>query len=371
MNFRRKLWILLILAAVLGILLFVLPDVDGFVRLYDQFIYYPVQSARMIVLGFIPFSIGDILYVAGGLLLLVTIIRWVYYIRRFGAYKERLAASLLRTLNTALLIYVLFLLGWGANYNKPPLGERWGLHPEIIGRTSTDEQKAKNLASITAFDKFLVDKINAAAPQFRSLPFDDLNERARAYYRVYTNSRVKENGLGIKPTLYGFFMERMAIEGYYNPFTGEGQVNKNLPGFTLPFVISHEMAHQAGIAAEGDANLMAYALGTLVHDPVFNYSAYLNIWLYTNNRLYRRDSTMALQLEAKLNPLTKRHLDTLEQLSQKYHNDVARYSTELYDGYLKMQQQKDGIRSYGNVSALAWQLELKRQTTRAATIKIP
>ena len=166
-------------------------------------------------------------------------------------------------------------------------------------------------------------------------------------------------------------MERIGVEGYYNPFTGEGQVNKELPGFVLPFVISHEMAHQAGIAAEDDANLMAYAVGTTTTDSSFRYSAYLNIWAYTNNRLYRRDSTLANQHEAALNPLSRAHLDTLEQLARKYHNEAARYSSAFYDGYLKLQKQKQGIRSYANVTFSAWQQELKRRDKNSSLIRIP
>lgn len=371
MKFKRKLWITGILVVILCFLIFLLPDVDPTTRFYERYIYYPSQSFRNIVFGIIPISIGDILYIVGGFFLLLTLIRWIYFLRKFGAYKERLAASILRGVNTALLIYILFLLGWGINYNKSPLGESWGLRGVVLTRTQNESQKAKTLAEITAFDKFLVERINTTAQQYRALPFDHINERAKAYYRVYTDSKVKQNGLGIKPMLFSYFMERLAIEGYYNPFTGEGQVNKSLPAFTLPFVICHEMAHQAGIAAEGDANLMAYALGTMANDPVFNYSAYLNIWLYTNSRLYHRDSIAAKALEEQLNPLTKMHLDTLEQRSRMYHNDAARYSTDLYDSYLKLNQQKDGIRSYGNVSALAMQLEQKRRASKTNIIKVP
>jgi hypothetical protein len=181
---------------------------------------------------------------------------------------------------------------------------------------------------------------------------------------------VKEYGLNIKATLFGYFMQRMSVDGYYNPFTGEGQVNMDVPHYMMPFTVCHEMAHQAGIAAEGDANLMSYALCTRSRDLNFQYSAYLNLWLYANSRLYRYDSAIANGYEAKLNGLTRAHIDTLEQINRKYRGLTSRYTAEIYDSYLRMQHQENGIKSYGNVTREAWLLEQKH-TSRNTPIKIP
>jgi hypothetical protein len=358
---RRKLWNSVALAALLWMVIYILPGWGQFTRIYDKAFFYPFQSLRSSALSAIPFSIGDVLYILGGMALLSTIIRWVYFIARFRSYKQHLLSSVISTLNAALGIYLLFFIGWGANYNKPPLSHTWELGTLVDTSLSKDERKASALASSIAFNKFLLGRINEVAPHYVPLPFGEVNKRAQNYYRLYTNSPVRDGGIGIKTTMFGYFMERMEVEGYYNPFTGEGQVNTDLPSFVMPFLICHEMAHQAGIAAEDDANLMAYALGTTTTDPSFNYSAYLNIWQYANMRLFRRDSVIAKQLEAQLNPLTRAHLDTLDQIYRKFHGQVSRYSSEFYDNYLKLQQQKDGIRSYGNVATSAWQLELKRQ----------
>ena len=222
--------------------------------------------------------------------------------------------------------------------------------------------------ALVSFDEFLVNRLNTYAPHYHSLSFADVNKRSIAYYQQFTDSRVRMHGLDVKPSLFAWFLERMEVDGYYNPFTGEGQVNSSLPSFVLPFVICHEMAHQAGIAAEGDANLMAYALGTTAKDSSFNYASYLDIWLYTNNRLYRHDSATARRMEMRLNSITKAHLDTLEQLSRKYNTEMSRYTNDIYDSYLKAHNQQEGIRSYGNVVTSAWLLEMKRTNE---LIKIP
>ena len=276
--------------------------------------------------------------------------------------------------NTFLFAYLFFVIGWGANYYKPTLREYWQLTPPdntAQNGTAKAERKKKALENLTVFDKLLVDRLNTYAPHYHTLLLAEINKRAISYYAAYTDSRVAVHGLHIKPTIYACFIERLGIEGFYNPFTGEGQVNASLPAFIMPFLVCHEMAHQAGIAAEEDANLMAYAIGTITSDSTFRYACYLNIWEYTNRRLYNRDSVTALKHEAMLNKLTTAHLDTLEQISRKYNNEVSRYSNDLYDSYLKMQDQKEGIRSYGNVATSAWLLEQKRMTGTDKLIRIP
>jgi hypothetical protein len=371
MRYRRKVILLLIPVIVTAALTSSLQRFEGLVVLYDSFIYYPLQAARNIIFGFIPFSLGDILYVTAGLWLFIILIQWTYYSVKFRTHKHKLAGSFLNVITVFVFVYLYFVLGWGANYYKQPLRKYWGLANGIQDSLSRDQLRARDSLALVAFNEVLVNNLNNYAPHYRTLSFTEINERAKTYYHLYTDSKVRNNGLQVKPTMFGYFLERVGVEGYYNPFTGEGQVNTSLPAFILPFVISHEQAHQAGIAAEDDANLMAYALGTISDDSAFNYSSYLNIWLYANSRLYRRDSALAKKFEARLNKLTAAHIDTLEQLSRKYQNDVARYSSEMYDSYLKMQQQKQGIRSYGNVAYSAWQLEQKRKLTGKMIISLP
>jgi hypothetical protein len=129
------------------------------------------------------------------------------------------------------------------------------------------------------------------------------------------------------------------------------------------------MAHQAGIAAEDDANLLSYAVGTIADDPTFRYSAYFNLWLYTHSRLRRADSSMAKKLALQLNPLTKSHLDTLKEIRRKYDSGVSDYSGAFYDGYLKLHHQKDGIESYNKVAITAWAWE--RRVRKDGVIELP
>ncbi len=346
MKFKRKIFLLLIQLLIITTVVILFSNSAKFVHRYHE-LYYVIQACRGFIFTLLPVSVGDVLYILAGCWLLLTIFRWIKLLCNYALNKHKVLHSLLYSLNVVVLGYLLFFLGWGVNYNSLPLRSVWQLNDH------------NDTLDLVQFDSLLVDRLNTLAPVYHSYSLNKINEISVDNYRRYSDANIRL--YGVKPTLFGWYMDRVGIEGYFNPFTGEGQVVSSLPSFLLPFTVSHEMAHQAGIAAEGDANLMAYALCTSCNDHSFNYSGNLNLWLYVNARLFRKDSVTALRFESHLNKLTLAHIDTIEAREKLSENDARKYSNTVYDSYLKMQQQKDGIRSYGSVTANAWLLEQKRR----------
>ena len=358
MQVRTKLYVLVAQIVVIWGLSYALSANAGLVNVYGVYFYPVVQTVRHSVFGVLPISVGDVLYFIAGVWVLVTVVKWGWYVRKWNECKELLKGSVLNAANVLLVVYLMFVVGWGAHYSRPPLAKVWGLEPPHYNNVDERKQALKN--SLSSYTVLLAGKLNEYAPLYTRMSIADINDSAVTYYRRYTNSSVKGYGLGIKPSMYGGLMQRMAVDGYFNPFTGEGQVTRQLPEFMMPFTLCHEMAHQAGIAAEGDANLLAYTLSTTTTNATFRYSAYLNLWLYASRRLYYMDSNAAKTLAATLPVLTKTHIDTLELLSKKYHGMLSSYSGTIYDNYLRAQNQQDGIRSYGNVTYEAMLLEEQR-----------
>lgn len=341
---------------------YALPHNPNMVRIYNAYIFRPYQSFRNILLGNVPFSVGDILYLGGGVAILVTVVRWFYFLFKFKTHKHYLGHLYIRSMITLCVVYVLFFIGWGGNYYKPSLMSYWQL----------DVKALQNDTSLITYDKLLIDKLNIYSRHYKDLSFNQVDKKAQEYYKAFTDGKTKLHGLNAKASIFGYLMQYLEIQGYYNPFTGEAQVNRFLPPFMLPFVVCHEMAHQSGIAAEGDANLLSYAVcSAVVKDSSFSYSAYFNIWLYAHSRLKAMDSTLANTLKAQLNPLSIAHLDTLRAIRRRYSSDLGDYSGWLYDGYLRMHNQKDGIRSYNSVVLSAWAWELRKRYNRDWLIRIP
>ncbi|MCC6185800.1 MAG: DUF3810 family protein [Chitinophagaceae bacterium] len=329
----------------IAILLLAILLVTIFKNQYTQWfaaIGFPkLQVLRSTIFGASSLSVGDMAYsVAAAFLIFLGIKRY-----RNTNFKKKSAWAiiLLKATRAVLFIGLAFYLLWSALYAQPKLSTQMSL----------GNSKNINNTMLMNFDASLIQRMNKIVSSIDSLPYAQVNNIAAAQYH--------QSGIGfpmrVKPSLFGTSLAYLGIEGYFNPFTGEAQANAHLPNFMLPFVLTHELAHQAGIAAEDDANLMAYIRCVGSKDSSFRYSAYLNIWLYTHRKVWTIDSAYADSLTASLNATSLAHLAILKKRNAIYQNFLNNWSSVLFDAFLKMGNQKDGISSYRNVAydALLWE----------------
>ncbi|MES2477467.1 MAG: DUF3810 family protein [Bacteroidota bacterium] len=332
----------ILLVAAIVLLNCIAASCSGF---FEGYVFLPLQVFRCWLFQFIPFSIGDIFY----LFLACAAFYFLFKaIRKIGTYnKVTFVIGLLNLTKVLLLFYCALLMLWGVKYEQPKLAERLAL--------STDSVVESDLYY---FDSLLITRLNDLQQFHVASGLSEINEIASA---AYSNMHIPVHVFA-KQSLMGNGLAYFGIEGYFNPFTGEAQINPNIPNFMMPFLVTHEMAHQTGIAAEDDANLLAYIACIESANKSFQYSAYLNVWMYTHQKVYRADSLKAISLKQTLNPVTKGHLILLKQRSIQYHTFLDDWSTYIFDAFLKLGNQHDGIASYRNVaySALCWERKRKQ-----------
>jgi hypothetical protein len=308
----------------------------------------------------VPVSIGDIIYFFWGFGLLSFVVRLIYYVLNWSEYSAKFWNKVVKSMASLATIYIFFMIGWGGNYYKQPLEEFWQL-----------DKKSWNDSELIKFDKFLVWQLNNTARYAESGSFKEISTKATEYYKTKTDCANAGRGLHLKRSLYDNMLKYIGVQGYYNPITGEGQVNRHELYFMLPYLCAHELAHQTGVGAEDDANLLAYAVCMESRDIPFMYSAYFNLWLYTHTQLRMRDSAMANMIKKDLNPISLQHLEELKKERIKYRSKLNRYTGDMYDQYLKFNHQKDGIESYDKVTVSAWAWERKRLIKPESKIYIP
>ncbi|HEV2354664.1 MAG TPA: DUF3810 domain-containing protein, partial [Puia sp.] len=257
-----------------------------------------------------------------------------------------------------LWVYVIFNLFWGLNYNREGIADQLGLEVRPYSTADLDTLANVALSELSRLD------IPARMHRAELDQFSRLKKGAgRAYDELWAmEERVNDSlwlrnpmfpfpRLSVEPSLFRYPGVYIGFAGYYNPFTGEAQVNTLDPLSGQPYTICHEMAHQLGYAKENEANFVGFLAARSSDDPAFGYAAYMDMYLYAVRELYVRDSALALTFKGRLPPEV--HADFLEQqrFNRKYENVFEPVIWALYGRYLKANRQPLGMVTYSEVTA--------------------
>ncbi len=311
---------------------------------------YPILATKFrMIFGWIPFSIGDILWLVFLLLLLKQVfllIRFLFIKRRRIFTKQKAIELAYSFLLFTTIFYILFNIFWGLNYNREGIAKQ--LHIPLKEYTLTELKEINDL---------LVKKINESkqslirnktlyptTPQLFVMTENAYKNVAKQLLFLQYHPR------SLKQSMWGWVGNYTGFLGYFNPATGEAQVNTTVPKFTQPYTACHEVAHQLGYAKEMEANFVGYLAASVSKDTVFQYSVYTDLFTYANRTLYFADSSSAfyyqrLLLSSVLKDFKERRKFSIEHTS--FIEPIFRYA---YGLFLKSNQQPNGILSYDEVT---------------------
>lgn len=319
---------------------------------YTSGVYPYISSFLRILFGWLPFSAGDVLY---GFLILFALWKAAQQVRRLRKEKRsgfRVKIAWLKIFNFFLLLYIVLNVLWGLNYNRK------GIHFQL-----NFEREKYSESELVQINYLLLEKVNSckAALVHRNIPYPSTNDLFIKTNHAFAAASKKYPFLryshpSVKPSLFNFIGNYFGISGYYNPLTGEAQVNTDTPDFIQPFVNCHEVAHQLGYAKENEANFAGYIVATASGDSLFMYSAYFDLFLYANRNLYRTDTVAAQHVLTLLHPGIKEDIATLKAYYKKYENPAEPVFRWMYGKYLEANDQPLGMVTYSEVVAdvIAW-----------------
>jgi len=247
----------------------------------------------------------------------------------------------------SLWIWLVFDLMWGFNYYRQNIGNQFNIKKE---------RPSKNDLGQLAI--FLLDETNRFAPGRDNKSFS-LNGSRQTLQKAYDSLAIKHQFLSyknpsFKSSLFGEIGNYMGYGGYYNPFSGEAQINDRQPVFLLPFTGAHEMAHQLGYAKESEANFIGYLASAHSTDSSLRYSGSLEMFLYTNNALLRQDSIAAKKNIDCLSPIAKSDMKSYRAFLIKYQGPIDEFTTAFYTRFLRVNNQPEGMASYSRVVGWLW-----------------
>jgi hypothetical protein len=351
---RDKLFLaLLILTSLIKILSFN----ESWVEHYYTYGFYPVISKVLrFMFGWLPFSVGDLLYLTAAIYLLLKVFKFLRILSKRQLKQYLTRVLLKKTLRFVLWVYLIFNIFWGLNYNRLGIAAQLKLNVEPYTVQDLDslnfilQQRLNTYASS-------VDSVNRNTLNHNRILFD---EGITAYKRIQSSMPFLAYPYpSIKPSMFSGIGHYFGFTGYYNPFTGEGQIKTSVPFFLKPFIVTHEIGHQLGYAKENEANFVAFFACRSSTNPEFRYSLYFEIYQYAIRELYRRDSVKAKMYREQLHPRVKKDIKELMNYLIRSKNPVEPWITNFYDEYLKLNNQPKGKLTYDEV--VAWLIAYQKK----------
>lgn len=308
---------------------------------YSEGLYSLTSVIQRFISGIFPFALGDFLY----LLLILYIARSLYrfykkIVQKRLQQNDRLHVPL-QVLNFILVLYLLFKVLWGLNYSRIPIARQLGISNE---KYNTEE--------LVLLGKYFIVRLNELQhlkrPTYTTAQLEA--EAKQAYDKMRRkNAFFSYRSPAVKPVLNSWVVTKIGIEGYYNPLSGEANINMRLPETSLPFVSCHEIAHQLGVAREDEANLVGYLVAINSENPDFRYSAAYNMLKSILFEIRIKSAEDYEALYKTINPLTLKDIQNDRDFWQKYNSDMYMYFGLAFDRFLKLNNQPKGTDSYQDI----------------------
>lgn len=351
--FKDRYLLLLIFVSLL-IRLFALNSF--WVEHYYTFGFYPlVTKALRGLFGWVPFSVGDVVYI----LALVWVIRktWklILLLKRKKARAQFTWVLFRKYLKLSLLAYIIFMLFWGLNYYRQGIPAQLGLEVK--------EYSVQDLFDLTIVLQHRLNGYAEKVDSLQRLQLDNtsfLTQKGQEAYRFAATQSftvpqypfLAYSHSSIKPSLFTPVGHFFGFTGYYNPFSAEAQIKTDIPVFLKPFVVTHEMAHQLGYAKENEASFVAYLACKSSTDANFLYSAYFE--LYRDAIIECRQTPnkeLNKRIQSNVHPRIRYDTHDLQAYLLRSQNFIEPFMGGVYDRYLKLNNQPKGKATYDEVIA--------------------
>lgn len=304
------------------------------------------------IMGVFPFSIGEFLIV---LLPIALTACFVCFVRKIIKKKEERGYLIRKGILNAgcflSILLFLYTIGCGLNYYRYTFSEYANL---TIQDSSVEElyDMCRKLAS----------QANELRRQIKSEDVDQTmklsvsmaglkKELMKAYQSLSKEYPVLSGSYpGGKPVLFSRVMSRMEITGVFFPFTMEANVNVDIPDYSIPATMGHEMAHMRGFMREDEANYISYLACLASDDPEIQYSGVMLALIISENALYDEDKNLYYELSASYDNKVRIDTNANSDYWRQFENQtISVTASKINNAYLMINDQEDGVKSYGRM----------------------
>jgi hypothetical protein len=305
-----------------------------------------------LLFGWLPFSVGDVLYGLFIVWIIVKLVKGIKLLLKKRATWKGVGKRCFKAAVLALLLYVVFNAFWGINYNRQGIAHQLDLKVDSVSYEDLKQINAVLIERLNSTKRYLV-KNNVPYPSSREL----FKKVAAAYGNAQQRFPFLEyKTASLKSSLWGWLGNYTGFTGYYNPFTGEAQVNTTVPEFLQPFVACHEVGHQLGYAKENEANSVGFMAALQSRDSLLLYSTYFDMYNYAKGEMFiqafiHKDTMVIHDFRQRLLPEVKADFKEMNEFNRRHSSALEPVIRSGYSLYLKNNNQPLGIRSYDAVTA--------------------
>lgn len=325
-------------------------NVDGFGQWYAVTVYPVITGTLGRLMGLVPFSVSEILlYLLSGLGIF-----GFWHLRR---EKKRFFAGVFCAASFLLFSYTVCC---GINYFRLPFS--------FYLEYQAEEYSAAELEELLSW---LTVQVNESYGEPEAASREVLQNRPQRSQRELGRLGVEAmEGLAeYCPSLRGYyprpkplFVSRILsvqqLSGIYSPFTVEANYNREMADYNIPHTICHELSHLRGFMREDEANFIGFLACIGSDDAQYRYSGYLTGWIYAGNALAKVDMEAYAACWRRLKKGVHEDLKENSDFWSRYESKISEAAETVNNTYLKANNQKDGVRSYGRAVdlMLAWYL---------------
>ncbi|OWK74438.1 hypothetical protein CBW16_03245 [Flavobacteriaceae bacterium JJC] len=327
---RKRTWAGILLAQFL--LFYIFSTVEFIAGLFARFFEFQ-KKFHQLFFAWLPFSLGDILYIILGLVLILFFIKILK--------KQTRKAYLLKFLILLNLLYFVYQIFWGMLYFQKPILDQLPEEKITVEETKNLTLKYLNLCKQTR--KTVKEDRNGV---FKAYDLNGVKTEILSHQNGLPKFISNKNGTAVnafKPSLFKGIMSYTGILGYYNPFTAEAQYNAELPSTYLPFTLAHESSHQLGYAREQEANFIGYLLGKNSEHSDLKYSTEYFVLKSLLNSLSENNPEFVKDVLRQYSPEMKRDRLAEKMFIKKHEGSLDVLFGFTNDLFLKSNQQEGSV----------------------------
>lgn len=292
----------------------------------------------------IPFSLGE------GLLILLVLWAAFQWTRGLGA---AIRTKSLKPLQKPLIVATAVLLWswagfcwlWSIAYTIPGIPRVMGLERCDVSPEALEKTAAFFADTLLRTDREILRDEKGLFAQDPDTYFSEATH-------IYDELEADHPGLMIqdgmpKKLLFSRLQSHLGFSGFYFPYTGEANINADIPLSAQPFTLAHELAHQRLIASEDEADFLGVVACLSSGQPSYIYSGALAGLKMLAAPLNAQDPEAWQEIAEGLPVGVAADWTNSVGYWLQFKTPLEDWSRDVYDSFLKSQGQELGIRSYG------------------------